>query len=151
MALLLEGEASHDDVSERFGSRSRFVVSTGPTFPGVARDDGAGIGVFSDDIFARVVDIFGLDSGADFDEGGMATLLGARPSQGKATKRFGSRKRPSPYERFDVCSGPVFPGVACDDGAGIDVFIDGKASISGIAFSAALRSAFCRKILSTNW
>jgi hypothetical protein len=97
--------------------------------------------------------IFGLgDGGTDFDRGGMSSLLGG-----------------------GVSSEPVFPGVASDDGAGIGVFGDDifscvvgmsvcvsctaisgaleidNAPVPAIAFSAASRSAFFRKILSTDW
>jgi hypothetical protein len=96
----------------------------------------------------------------------MTFLLGGKVSH------FGSRRRPRPYGRFDVRSGPVFPGVACSDGARIAVSDDGifgcvveisvcvyctvssgaleinKDSTSAIAFSAASRSDFCRRILS---
>jgi hypothetical protein len=90
------------------------------------------------------------DGGTDFERGGTSSLWGG-----------------------GVCSGPVLPGVACDDRAGIGVFSDGifggvigifvcvsctaisgdleinNAPASAIAFSAVLRSAFFRRILST--
>ena len=96
---------------------------------------------------------FGLGDGeTDFDCGGMSSLLGGGAS-----------------------SGPVFPGVASDNGAGIGVFggdifscvvgtsvsvsctaISGvleidNAPVPAIAFSTASPSASFRRTLSTGW
>jgi hypothetical protein len=121
--------------------------------------------------------IFGIGGGgADFNGGGMSSLLGGGVGRGDgASRRFGGRWRSGPNEDFNVCSGPIFPGVVCGDGAGIAVSGDGtfgcvvgisvsvsctvisgafeidKASVSAITSSGASGSAFCRRILSTGW
>lgn len=102
----------------------------------------------------------------------MSSLLEGGVGWGEgASGRFGG---PWSHEHLDVCSGPVFPGVGCGDGARIAVLCDGifgwvvgisicvsctvisgaleinRASVSTTTFSAASRS-FSRRIPSTGW